>query len=119
VPEAVAAAAKAAEAAAAAAADMDIDQADAAQQQQQQEQQQQQDEPQDDALQQEQQRLLVESVVQQLGAGTPLAEADPAYVFCFVSLPGEPQPLAKCMAVDQKTWQLQWGELPSSSCCAI
>jgi hypothetical protein len=66
-------------AAAAAAADMDIDQADAAQQQQQ-----------DDAQQQQQRQQLIESVVQQLGAGTPLAEADPAYVFCFVSLPGEP-----------------------------
>jgi hypothetical protein len=58
--------------AAAAAADMDIDRVDAAQQQQQQQ--------------------VIKAVVQQLGAGTPLAEADAAYVLCFVSLPGEPRP---------------------------
>jgi hypothetical protein len=62
----------------AAAAAMDVDHPQDEQQQQQQQQQ--------DELQQQQ---LIESVVRQLGAGTPLAAADPAYVFCFVSLPGE------------------------------
>jgi ADP-ribosylglycohydrolase len=51
------------------------------------EQQQQQQQQQDEAAQHQQQQL--EAIVQQLGAGTPLIEADPAYVFCFVSLPGE------------------------------
>ncbi|KAF6265093.1 hypothetical protein COO60DRAFT_1697947 [Scenedesmus sp. NREL 46B-D3] len=56
------------------AAAIDVDQADEGQQQ-------------DEAHQQQQQQQLVDAVVQQLGAGTPLADADPAFVFCFVSLP--------------------------------
>lgn len=37
---------------------------------------------------QQQQQQQVEAIAQQLGRGTPLAAADPAFIFCFVALPG-------------------------------